>query len=187
MTELRTDGSCTREGFSFGNWDLDWRYGKRGRLVQIPGQWPCNHSDLFCFIIIESNVLFLRQKDVHLFQLLKEGNFLHIHSVERQTLLQLGKTGGAGAILWEKMGKVLFSLLSPQQKFTAGQQSGSVTLPKKQQRFLLPENKITLAKSSKGEIVPQPVRDIPNKIHTVGATTCFKTNSWTEPFPAWAM
>lgn len=168
-------------GFSFGNWGLDWQCGERGRLVKIPGQWPYNHSDFFFFIIIKSDALFLRQKDVHLVQLLKEGNFLHIHSTEGQTLLHLGKTGDVGVVLWEKMGKVPFSLLSPQQKFT-----GSVTLPRKQQGFLLPENKITLAKPRKGKIVPQPVRDIPNQIHTVGTTTCFKTNSWTEPSPAWA-
>lgn len=119
-------------GFSFGNWDLDWRCGKRGRFVKISGQWPCNHSDLFLLVIIESDALFLRQKDAHLVQLLNKGNFLHIHSIEGQTLLHLGKSRDAGAVLWEKMGKVPFSLLSPQQQFTAGQLPGSVTLPRKQ-------------------------------------------------------
>lgn len=72
-------------------------------------------------------------------------------------------------------------------EFHSSSQPGSVPLPRKQQGFLLPENKFTLARSHKGEIVPQPVRDIPDQIHTVGTTTCIKRNSWTESYPAWAM
>lgn len=107
-TELRSDGSCSREGLLLWELGPGLEVWKRGRLVKTPDQWPCNHSHLFCFIIIESNAVFLRQKDVHLVQLLKEGNFLHIHSIEGQTLLQLGKTGMQMQFCGRKWGRFSF-------------------------------------------------------------------------------
>lgn len=173
-------------GFSFGNWDLDWRCGKRDRLVKIPGQWPCNHMIYFSLQLLNQMHFFWGRR-MSIWSSFSRKAIFFTSTPLRDKPSPAGKNWGYRcSSTGEDVEGSLFPAFSSAE-FHNSSQPGSVPLPRKQQGFLLPENKITLAKSCKGEIVPQPVRDISDQIHTVGTTTCIKRNSWTESSPAWAM